>query len=66
MVQNLLADPAHHLVTYDEDVLEDIISSALGYGMPMFVNSWNCGWREEEGEANLVRAPPTRPPSYKD
>ena len=32
VVQNLLADPAHHLMSYDEDFLEDIIFSALVYG----------------------------------
>ena len=34
--------------------------------MPLFFNSWNCGWTAEEGVAELIRAPPRRPPSHKD
>ena len=66
VVQNLLADPCNHIMTYDADFIEDIVSSALIYGMPLFFNSWNCGWRKEEGVATLVRAPPRRLPSNKD
>ena len=49
VVQHLLADPAHHLMSYDEDFLEDLISAAWGYGIPLYFNSWNRGGREEEG-----------------
>ena len=56
VVQNLLVDPCNHIMSYDSDFIEDIISSALIYGMPLFVNSWNCGWCVEKGEATLVRA----------
>jgi hypothetical protein len=65
-LQRLLADPCNHIMTYDADFIEDIISSALIYGMPLFFNSWNCGWTAEEGVAELIRAPPRRPPSHKD
>ena len=43
VVRNVLADPCNHIMTYDSDFIEDIISSALMYGMPLFFNSWNCG-----------------------
>ena len=36
VVQNLLADPCNHIMTYDSDSIKDIISSALIYGMPLF------------------------------
>ena len=58
VVQNPLADPCNHNMTYDPDFIEDIVSSALIYGMPLFFNSWNCGWCAEEGEATLIRAHP--------
>jgi hypothetical protein len=66
VLQQLLADPCNHIMTYDADFIEDIISSALIYGMPLFFNSWNCGWTAEEGVAELVRATPPRPPSNTD
>ena len=62
LVQNLLVDPAHHLMSYDEDFLEGIISSALGYVIPLYFNSWNSGWREEEREAHLITDPTSMPP----
>ena len=57
VLQKLLADPCNHIMKYDADFIEDIISSALIYCMPLFFNSWNCGWTAEEGVAELIRAP---------
>ena len=36
VVRNLLADPCNDIMTFDPDFIEDIISSALIYGMPPF------------------------------
>ena len=66
VVRNLLADPRNNIMTFDSNFIEDIISSALTYGMPLFFNSWNCAWCADEGEATLIRAPPRRPPSNSD
>ena len=66
VLYRLLADPCNYIMKYDQDFIEDIISSALIYGTPLFFNSWNCGWTAEEGTAELVRAPPRRPPSNQD
>ena len=66
VLRRLLEDPCHHIMKYDPSFIEDIISSALIYGMPLFFNSWNCGWQAGEGTAELVRVPSRRPPSAKD
>ncbi len=66
VLRRLLEDPCHRIMKYDQSFIEDIISSALIYGMPLFFNSWNCGWTAEEGVAELIRAPPCRPPSNTD
>ena len=39
VLQKLLADPCNHIMAYDTDFIEDIISSALIYDMPLFFNS---------------------------
>ena len=46
VLQKFLADPCNHIMKYEKDFIEDIISSALIYGMPVFLPAGIAGGKQ--------------------